>query len=114
MPIPGKLEVTIKINQLPTETSTDKNGWTKFRIDCGNGRVVEAKVRPRMWNKLTEAAASGKPWVSAITGRMGGALGQGFLLDEPAVQVFIKEPAPQGEPTPGSASGASEGHPEGQ
>ncbi len=30
MMTPGKLEVSIKINQLPTEVTTTKNGWKEI------------------------------------------------------------------------------------
>jgi hypothetical protein len=101
--IPGKLELTIKINQLPIEVTTDKNGWKAFAIDC-EGRRVSVKVRPRMWLKLEEAAKSYPQWVAAITGRMGPSAGQGFALEEPSIQVFEKKappPPPEGgEPPP--------------
>ncbi len=31
MTTPGKLEVAIKINQLPTEVTTTKAGWKEFK-----------------------------------------------------------------------------------
>jgi len=100
MPISGKLEVSIKINELPGDVTTNKNGWKEFRLDCG-GRPVSVSLRPRMWNKLAEAAAAFPQWVAAISGQMGAPLGQGFVLNEPAVQVFERKPRP--EPVPGEA-----------
>lgn len=100
MSIAGKLEVTIKINELPAEVTTTKNGWKEFRIDCG-GRQVSVSLRPRMWNKLAEAAAAWPQWVAAITGQMGAPIGQGFALAEPAVQVFERKARP--EPAPPTA-----------
>jgi hypothetical protein len=108
MPIPGKLEVSIKINQVPTDVTTDKNGWKRFRLDCG-GRPVDVALRPRMWNKITEAAAQWPLWVASITGTMGASVGQGFVLVEPAVQVFERKPRPEagdGAPAPVEAAPA--------
>ena len=102
MPIPGKLEVSIKINQLPEEVTTNKNGWKVFRLDCG-GRPVEVALRPRMFTKLTEAAANWPMWVASITGTMGASIGQGFHLLEPAVQVFERKPRPETPPAEGAA-----------
>jgi hypothetical protein len=99
MPISGKLEVTIKINQLPDEVTTDKNGWKRFRIDCG-GRPVDVSVRPRMWLKLEEAKTNYPQWVAVISGTMGPSAGQGFTLTEPALQVFEKKAPPPPEPPP--------------
>src|SRR5690349_9264567 len=112
MDIAGKLEVTIKINQLPTEVVTNKNGWKEFKIDCG-GRRVSVCVRPRMWTKLEEAAASYPSWVAAISGQMGPAAGTGFVLLEPAVQVFERKlkPADDGASTPHAPHAPADGAP---
>ena len=70
MPTPGKLEVTIKINQLPVDVMTKSNGWKEFTLECGE-RLVTLALRPRMWNKLEEANKSFPSWVAAISGTMG-------------------------------------------
>jgi len=36
MSTPGKLEVTIKINQIPTGVTTTTNGWKEFGLSCGD------------------------------------------------------------------------------
>jgi hypothetical protein len=94
MPIPGKLEVSLKINKLPDEVITNKHGWKVFKVDGGGGRIVEISLRPRMWTKLEEAQANYPMWVAAITGLMGPSQGQGFTLLEPALQVFERKPRP--------------------
>jgi hypothetical protein len=105
VPTPGKLEVTIKINELPTEVTTNKNGWKEFKLDCG-GRTVMVSLRPRMWTKLEEAAKSYPLWVAAISGIMGQSVGTGFVLQEPALQVFERKaklpepPVPPPAPPP--------------
>ena len=101
MPTPGKLEVTIKINELPTEVNTTKNGWKEFKLDCG-GRVVTVALRPRMWNKIEEASKQWPLWLATINGGMGQSAGTGFALTEPAVQVFERKPreTPPAEPVP--------------
>jgi hypothetical protein len=99
--IPGKLEVTIKINELPTEVTTDKNGWKSFNIDCG-GRTVSVALRPRMWNKLEQASKDWPLWLAAITGQMGQSQGQGFALVEPALQVFERKAKPEAAAPPTS------------
>src|SRR5262249_17806079 len=70
MATPGKLEITIKINALPTEVRTDANGWKAFAVDC-EGVAVSVRVRPKMWTKLEQAAATFPLWVAAIAGKMG-------------------------------------------
>ena len=104
MPTPGKLEVTIKINQLPTEVTTTKSGWKELKLDCG-GRVVTVALRPRMWNKLEEASKQWPLWLAVISGQMGPSAGTGFTLVEPSVQTFERKPvlpppAPPAPPAP--------------
>jgi hypothetical protein len=100
MPTPGKLEVTIKINELPLDVGTNKHGWKEFKLDCG-GRVVSIALRPRMWTKLEEASKQWPLWLAAITGVMGASVGTGFVLQEPAVQVFERKPRPEPAAAPG-------------
>jgi hypothetical protein len=99
MPTPGKLEVTIKINELPSEVTSDKNGWKVFKLDCG-GRIVSVSLRPRMWNKIEEASKQYPLWLAVISGGMGQQNGTGFVLTEPAVQTFERKPPPPKEPPP--------------
>ena len=107
MPVPGKLEVSIKINQLPPEVATTKNGWKEFKLDCG-GRIVSVALRPRMWNKIEQAAKDWPLWLAAINGQMGQSVGTGFVLVEPSVQVFERKAK---EPTPTPADPDPEGGP---
>jgi len=99
MPTLGKLEVTIKVNEIPVDVITNKNGWKLFKLDC-SGRIVSIALRPRMWNKLEEASKQYPMWVAAITGQMGQPMGTGFELIEPALQVFERKPRPPEPPAP--------------
>jgi len=102
MTVPGKLEVTIKLNRLPTEVTTDKNGWKVFRVEFGK-RGASIKLRPRMWTRLEQAAAQYPAWVAVLTGQMGDDVQKGvFELLQPNLQVFEYKPR---EATPGGAEG---------
>ena len=107
MPTPGKLEVAIKINQLPADVTTKSNGWKEFILECGD-RLVTVSLRPRMWNKLEEAQKSFPAWVAAISGTMGPSHGKGFTLLEPNLQVFERKlkPAEPKTPPEGADGGA--------
>ncbi|MBD2169557.1 fertility inhibition FinO-like protein [Calothrix membranacea FACHB-236] len=87
--IEGKLEVTIKINELP-QTNTVENGWQQFEVDCG-GRIISVTVKPKIWKKLTDAQANYPQWVAAIAGKLGQQTENGFVLEEPNIQVFEKK-----------------------
>lgn len=99
----GKLEITIKMNQLPTGVTTTPNGWKEFGLDCG-GRTVTVTLRPKLFSKLETAATQWPEWVAAITGQMGPQTSDGFVLLEPNLQVFERKPkvpaAPPGAPPP--------------
>ncbi len=85
--ISGKLEVTIKINELPTSLSVE-NGWQMFHVNC-DGQVVSVTVKPKIWKKLTDANANFPLWVAAIAGKIGIAKADGL---EPNIQVFERKP----------------------
>lgn len=88
--VAGRLELTIKINELP-EARSVKDGWQQFVIDC-NGRSVQVTVKPKVWKKLTDAQANWPMWVAAISGQMGAPIKGGFILENPGIQVFEKKP----------------------
>lgn len=91
MSIPGKLEVTIKINEFPVDAKTVENGWKEFDLDC-DGQLVTIKVRPKVFKKLEQAQESYPMWVAAIVGKMGPLTEKGFVLDQPNIQVFERKP----------------------
>ncbi len=90
MAISGRLEVVIKITELPRARVLD-NGWKAFDVDC-QGQIVAITVKPKVWRKLEEAQATFPLWVASITGKMGQRGKNGFVLDEPNIQVFEKKP----------------------
>jgi len=91
---PAKLEITIKITELPTDVTIKKaNGWKEFTVEC-EGRSVAISLRPRAWNKLEEAQTKYPLWVAAITGQLGQQQGKKLELLEPSVQVFEKKARP--------------------
>ncbi|MBW4510470.1 MAG: fertility inhibition FinO-like protein [Scytonematopsis contorta HA4267-MV1] len=102
MATPGKLEVTIKINELPA-AKTVENGWQQFELDC-DGQIITVTLKPKVWKKLTDAQANYPMWVASIAGKMGQATSDGFALLEPNVQTFEKKPK---EPKPETADTAA-------
>jgi hypothetical protein len=91
MAVQGKLEVTIKINELPAIASKDMNGWITFNLDC-DGRIFTTTVKPKVFKKLEDAQANFPMWVAAIAGKFGNPTDKGFVLGEPNIQVFEKKP----------------------
>jgi len=94
MPVTGKLELTIKISELPN-AATVENGWKSFEIDC-DGQIISVTLKPKMFKKLEDAQANFPMWVAAVAGKMGQLTDKGFVLVEPNIQVFEKKPK---EPT---------------
>ncbi|WP_250123069.1 hypothetical protein [Chroococcidiopsis sp. CCMEE 29] len=91
MPIPGKLELTIKINEFPADAQTVENGWKQFSVETDAG-IVAIKVKPKVFNKLEEAQANYPQWVAAIAGKMGERTADGFVLAEQNIQTFERKP----------------------
>jgi hypothetical protein len=90
MAIPGKLEVTLKINQLPQ--AKPASAQTMLFAVQAEGKTVVVEVKNKVWNTLKTAEEKYPQWVAAITGKMGAGIEGGFRLDGPAVQVFEKKP----------------------
>jgi hypothetical protein len=61
----GKLEVTIKINELPLDVQTTKDNGKIFQLDC-DGRVVSVTVKPKIWKKLEDAAANYPQYILSL------------------------------------------------
>lgn len=70
MPIPGKMELTIKIGEFPSNIRTLENGWKQFDIDTGD-HIVTITLKPKMFKKLEQAQENYPMWVAAIAGQMG-------------------------------------------
>jgi hypothetical protein len=90
----GRLEVTIKINELPNKVETMKHDWKRFWVNA-EGQVAQMTVRPKTWDKLFEASQKYPTWMASITGKMGVHIRGGFILLEPSIQiheVIPKEP----------------------
>ncbi|NET46513.1 fertility inhibition FinO-like protein [Okeania sp. SIO2B3] len=90
MTIAAKMEVVLKISELP-EAETVENGWQKFELDA-DGIIVSMTVKPKMFKKLTQASENYPQWVAAIGGKMGQSTENGFILEQPNIQVFEKKP----------------------
>ena len=88
MPTNGKLEITIKISELP-EVKTVENGLKYF------DSIFSVTVKPKVWKKLTDAQVNWTMWVGAIAGQLGAMTSDGFILDQPNIQVFEKKPKPE-------------------
>ncbi|MBN3911430.1 MAG: fertility inhibition FinO-like protein [Nostoc sp. NMS1] len=100
--IAGKLEITIKINELP-QSNIVENGWQQFEIDCDD-RVISITVKPKIYKKLTDAASNYPQWVAAIAGKLGQQTDNGFVLEEPNIQVFERKPKAETTSAVGVAS----------
>lgn len=96
MPTAARMELTIKINEFPANVETVENGWKQFELDC-DGRIVTVKVKPKMFKKLEQARDTYPMWVAAIGGKMGEETTEGFILEQPSIQVFERKPKPPKE-----------------
>jgi len=91
-PISARLEVNLKITELPQDIRTTKNGWQEFFINADK-YPVKVSIRPKTWNKLLKASTDYPHWIASITGKMGLKIKYGgFELQEPVIQIFQRFP----------------------
>ena len=102
MPTSGKMELTIKINEFPSNVRTVENGLKQFDIDTGS-RIVTITLKPKMFKKLEQAQENYPMWVAAIAGLMGEKTERGFVLNEPNIQTFEKKPKEAAPPVASAA-----------
>ena len=102
--ITEKIEITIKINELP-QSNTVENSWQQFEVDCDE-RIISVTVKPKIWNQLTDAASNYPQWVAAIAGKLGQQTENGFVLEEPNIQVFERKPKAEATATGAAANAA--------
>ena len=93
-PVSGFLELTIKINTLPQVSQA--NGRCHFKVDC-DGKIFQVSMKPKLWAKLETANSSYEQWVAALSGKLGAATADGFVLEEPNIQVFERQASKQVE-----------------
>ena len=94
--VAGKIEVTLKLNQLPNWVYRGKNDEHKFFVN-GGGYIFEVRCRPRTWQKLLQAQQDYPAWTAAITGQLGVRIKQGFRLLNASIQIYeskVKTPQP--------------------
>ncbi|MCV6638376.1 ProQ/FinO family protein [Candidatus Albibeggiatoa sp. nov. NOAA] len=91
-PISVRLEINLKITELPSDVRTTKNGWQEFFINADK-YPVKVVIRPKTWNKLLKASTDFPYWIASITGKMGHKIKYGgFELQEPVIQIFQRFP----------------------
>lgn len=86
--VKGRLELTLKFSELPKAIPGERD--LTFGVDC-EGTLIQVSVRPRLWNRLLQAAREYPQWVATVTGKMGPPTARGFVLLEPGLQVFEKK-----------------------
>ena len=101
MAIPGKLDLTLKINQLP-QVKPASPGTMLFAVQA-DGQTVLVELKTKMWNTLKTAAETYPQWVAAISGKLGDAIAGGFRLANPTVQVFERKAKPDAAAPPAPA-----------
>ncbi|MBC1225241.1 fertility inhibition FinO-like protein [Nostoc sp. UCD120] len=102
--IAGKLEITIKINELP-QPKIIENGWQQLDIDCDERIItITVKPKPKVYKKLTDVTSNYPHSVAAIAGKLSQSNELGFVLKSPNIQVFKCKPKAETTSAVGAAS----------
>lgn len=89
IPMPAKIELTVKFSELP-QTAVAAKG-VKFAVEDGDTRVVIV-LPSKAWKKVEQAAKDwADHWIAAVTGKVAIVAGRIELIN-PGVQVFEKKP----------------------
>lgn len=94
MPVAGKMEVIIKISELPEDVKTVTNNWKEFVVEA-DGKEITITARPKMFSKIEQAKQQYPQWVAAINGKIGDMSQDGFSLVDANIQVFEKKSKPE-------------------
>lgn len=92
MPIPCRVDLTVKINEFPSEVAIVTNGWKEFKVVMNDGRFISISVRPAIFKRFEEMTAKYPLWVAAIGGQLGPLNGDTFSLLQPVINVFERKP----------------------
>ena len=88
MPTPGKLELTVKMNEFPTNVKTIENGWKQFEVDT-DGRKVTLTLKPEVFSKLEQAQKNDPQAVAKIVGQIGAKTDRGFVVQDCQVNYAL-------------------------
>jgi len=87
MPTSGKLELTIKINQIPDNVKTIRDGGKEFEVDTG-AYIITLTLTPKGFKKLEQAQENYLQWVAVIVGHVTESTDRGFCLKDCSVTLF--------------------------
>lgn len=90
MPIIGKIDVALKISQMPNEIK-DSGSDKEFLLNA-DGIEISVKLHNKLFQRLQQTSEKYPSWVALIEGKMGNPTDKGFILDDAKIQVFEKKP----------------------
>ena len=91
MSTPGRIEVTVKFNEIPNYDII-KGKLIRFVVEQG-GMWVEVRLKEKAFKKILDMdAAAQHGWVASISGKVEPKTMRLVWLLEPNVQVFEKKP----------------------
>jgi len=88
--VQGKMEINIKINELPKAIDVG-NGYQRMFLLC-DGAEVSVTLRLKSYNKFVKDTQAYPLWVANFRGTLGPRTERGFVLDNPGVTVFERKP----------------------
>lgn len=84
--ISGRLEVRLKLVDMPKHVQKVKNDWRELIVRA-SGLDYVLRIRPRAWQQIQTANNQYEAWMAIITGKLGARVKNGFRLTDISVQV---------------------------
>jgi hypothetical protein len=102
-----RLELTIRLDELPTETKDEPGGGASFVVGTEPGPRFAVKLNKKTFTRMKMAAEQWPHWLAIIAGKPGKSVGDGvFRLEEIGANIMErKKPEPtQARPKPSKSA----------
>lgn len=89
MSLTGKIDVSLKFNQLPNQI-VDSGQNKEFLLNA-DGIEVTVRIHSKALERLHYANEKYPSWVALLEGKTGSPTDSGFILEQSKLQVFEKK-----------------------
>ncbi len=105
--MPARIEITIRLDELPTEPKEEPGGGASFVVGTEPGPRFAVKLNKKTFTRMNMAAETWPHWLAIIAGKPGKCVGVGvFRLEETGVNIMERKPKPEATQAEGAPAEA--------